>query len=56
VRAKLDRANAAMRAARAAGRDVSRLEDLAGTALQEYLDGHYDSTNRRLNEILRQLR
>lgn len=55
VRAKLDRVNAAMRAARTAGRDVAPLESVSGTALQEYLDGRYDSTNRRLNEILRQL-
>jgi len=53
VRAKLDRVDAAMRAARAAGRDVSRLESISATALQEYLDGRYESTNRRLNEILR---
>jgi hypothetical protein len=55
VRAKLDRTHAALREAGAQGRDVGALEDLAASALQDFLDGRTDATNRTLNEILRRL-
>jgi hypothetical protein len=55
VRAKLDRTHAALREAGAQGRDVSALEDLAASALQDFLEGRTDATNRTLNEILRRL-
>jgi len=52
VRAKLERVEAALAAAADAGRDVADLRDLAASALQDYLQGRYDSTNRTLNDIL----
>ena len=56
VRAKLERVEAALAAAASAGQDVGDLEELAAGALQEYLQGRYDSTNRTLNDILTRLR
>lgn len=56
VRRKLDRVDAALSAARRAGRDTSALDELAAAALQSHLDGRLDETNRRLDQILARLR
>jgi len=55
VRAKLERVEAALSVASDAGHDVTDLRDLAATALQDYLQGRYDATNRTLNDILGRL-
>jgi eukaryotic-like serine/threonine-protein kinase len=53
LRRKLARVDARLAAARrghAAG--TAAAEDLAATALQDFMDGRYDAANRRLNQIL----
>ena len=55
VRRKLDRVGARIAAARRRGADTRELEDLAAAALQGFLDGRLDETNRRLDEIASRL-
>jgi serine/threonine-protein kinase len=50
VEAKLKRVHALLR--RRKGAAVQRLRDRASQALQEFMDGRYDSANRQLNRIL----
>lgn len=52
VRRKLDRVNRRIASAPPAAENGTRVRDLAAAALQAFLDGHYDDTNHRLNEIL----
>jgi hypothetical protein len=50
VRRKLERVNQRIRQA---GRDEdSAVKELAGAALQDFLEGRLEATNRRLNQIL----
>ena len=56
VRAKLERVDARIRAARAAGADTREVERLGALALQDLLERRPDATNRRLNEMLGRLR
>jgi hypothetical protein len=56
VRAKLERVDARIRAARAAGVDTREVERLGALALQDLLERRSDATNRRLNEMLALLR
>jgi serine/threonine-protein kinase len=51
VRRRLDRVGARIAAARRRGANTRQLEDLAADALQLFLDGRLDQTNRRLDEI-----
>jgi hypothetical protein len=55
VNRKLARVSGAIQAASRNGSDVSSLQSLSATALQEYMEGRYVETNARLNEILRRL-
>jgi eukaryotic-like serine/threonine-protein kinase len=57
VQRKLDRVNALIRSARAAGREVpSEVDDLAASALRSFVDGRDAETNATLNRILALLR
>ena len=51
VRRRLDRVGARIAAARRSGTDTRELEDLAAGALQLFLDGRFEETNRRLDDI-----
>lgn len=56
VRAKLERVDARIRAARRSGTDTREVERLGELALQDLLERRPDATNRRLNEMLGRLR
>jgi serine/threonine-protein kinase len=56
VRQRLDRVGARIAAARRGGADTREIENAAATALQLFLDGRFDETNRRLGEIEARLR
>jgi len=51
VQRRIAAVSAALRDAKARGRDVSALEDRAAVALQAFLDGRYDDTTRELDAI-----
>ncbi len=51
VQRRIAAISAALREAKAGGKDVSALEDRAAVALQAFLDGRYDDTNRELDSI-----
>lgn len=51
VQRRIAAISAALREAKAKGKDVSALEDRAAVALQSFLDGRYDDTNRELDSI-----
>ncbi len=55
VRSKLDRVDRRIRAADRAGANTHAVQDLASSALQAFVEGRYDATNRRLNDILSRL-
>ena len=55
VKKKLDRVNAAIRRAQKRGKRTTELDSLSAAALQDYVSGRYEATNRRLNQILGKL-
>ena len=55
VEAKVKRVEARLGAARARGIDIALLQERAGLALQELLEGRHEAANAQLNAILARL-
>jgi tRNA A-37 threonylcarbamoyl transferase component Bud32 len=52
VRAKMERVDARVRAARSRGMSTDEIDHLSALALQDLVEGRTEATNRRLNQIL----